>query len=104
VAWAILIAAGLCEIAWALALKASDGLRRPLPSAAFAVMLAFSMALLARALRDLPVGTAYAVWTGVGAVGTALLAIVLLGEAASPLRLIGIALIVGGIVALRLAG
>lgn len=102
-AWLTLIIAGLFEVGWALALKRSDGFRQPIPTAAFAVSLLLSMVLLERALRALPVGTAYAVWTGVGAVGTAVLAIILFGEPASPARLLGIGLIIAGIATLRAA-
>src|SRR5215210_1679699 len=72
VSWIVLIAAGLCETAWALALKQSDGFSKAGPTAVFLMMLVVSMVLLALALRDLPVGTGYAVWTGIGAVGAAL--------------------------------
>ncbi|HEX6994636.1 MAG TPA: quaternary ammonium compound efflux SMR transporter SugE [Gammaproteobacteria bacterium] len=100
-AWIILLLAGLLEIAWAVGLKVSDGLARPLPAAATIVAMIASMALLAVAVRTLPLGTAYAVWTGIGAVGTVLFGILLFGESASPVRLVCITLIVVGIVGLH---
>ena len=101
--WIILIVAGLFEVAFALSLENSDGFRRPVWIVAFLVTGGVSFYLLALALRDLPVGTAYAVWTGIGAVGTAVLGILLLGESANPWRLGAILLIVVGIVGLKLA-
>ncbi len=103
-AWLVLLLSGLLETVWAIALKQSDGLSRPGWVVVFAVTAGASLYGLAWALRDLPVGTAYAVWTGTGAVGAAIAGVVFLGEAATVLRALGIALIVGGIVALRLAG
>ncbi len=97
-AWALLIVAGLLEVVWALLLKASDGFSQLWPSVGFLVFATGSIVLLAMALRDLPVGTAYAAWTGIGAVGTALLGIVLFSEPAGALRLASIFLIVVGIV------
>jgi len=102
-AWVLVIVAGLFEIGMAASLKASDGFSRLPASIAFGVCSLVSFGLLATALKDLPVGTAYAVWTGIGAAGTALVGIALLGEAASPLRIGSIALIVAGVVGLRLA-
>ena len=104
VAWLVLVLSGLLETVWAVALKQSDGFSRPAWVTVFAVAAAGSLAGLAYALKDLPVGSAYAVWTGIGAVGAALVGVVALGEPATALRALGIALIVGGIVALRLAG
>lgn len=101
-AWVMLVIAGLFETAWALGLKYSQGFTRPLPTVFTVVTLAISMVLLAQAVRSLPVGTAYAVWTGIGTIGTAVLAIMLLGEPVSPARLTGIGLIVAGIVLLKL--
>lgn len=101
-AWITLLLAGILEIAWAIGLKMSDGLTRPLPAALTVAAMIASMVLLAVAVRSLPIGTAYAIWTGIGAVGTVLLGIVLLGESASPLRLGCIALIVFGMVGLKL--
>lgn len=100
--WIILLVAGLFEIVWAVGLKYSEGFSRPLPSVITIVSMVISMALLAVALRTLPVGTAYAVWTGIGVVGTAVFGIVLLGEPAEALRLLCIGLIVSGVVGLRL--
>ena len=99
--WLVLFVAGLFEVAWAVGLEYSDGFSKPLSSAATVVALVASMVLLARAVRDLPIGTAYAVWTGIGAVGTASLGVVLFDEPATTLRLVFILLIVVGIVGLR---
>ncbi|WP_127105110.1 DMT family transporter [Pararhodobacter zhoushanensis] len=101
--WALLFAAGLLEIVWAVALKASDGFTRKGPTALTVVAAAASFYLLARAMRDLPAGTAYAVWTGIGALGVAILGMIWFGDAATPLRIGGIVLIVAGIMALKLA-
>lgn len=100
--WLTLFVAGLFEVVWALGLEYSDGLSKPVPTAGAALALAVSMALLARAVRDLPIGTAYAVWTGIGAVGTAAFGIVLFDEPATNARLLFISVIVVGIVGLRL--
>jgi len=83
-AWVILIIAGLLETLWALFVKQSDGFTKPLPTVGFAISLVLSMALLAQALKTLPVGTAYAVWVGIGAAGTAIGGMIWLGEAAPP--------------------
>jgi quaternary ammonium compound-resistance protein SugE len=99
--WFVLFVAGLFEIAWAIGLAYSDGLSDPLPTAGTAVALIVSMVLLARAVETIPIGTAYAVWTGIGAVGTAILGIVLFEEPASLDRLAFIALVVVGIVGLH---
>ncbi|MEP6657009.1 MAG: quaternary ammonium compound efflux SMR transporter SugE [Betaproteobacteria bacterium] len=101
-AWWLLLAAGLCEIGWAIGLKFTDGFSRLWPSAATAAAMVVSVVLLAVAMRTLPVGTAYAVWTGIGAVGTALLGMVLFAEPATVARLACIGLIVAGIVGLKL--
>ena len=101
--WAVLFVAGLLEIGWAVGLKYADGFTRLWPSVATVVSLLGSMGLLAVALRTLPLGTAYAVWTGIGTVGTAVLGIVLFREPATAMRLTCIALIVAGIVGLRLS-
>ncbi len=101
-AWVILFVAGALETVWALALKESDGFSKLGPTLLFAVTVVASMGLLALALRDLPVGTGYAVWTGTGAVGAALAAIVLFGESAALTRLLPIGLIAVGIVWLAL--
>ena len=103
-AWTWLLIAGLFEIVWALGLKYSDGFSRLVPSIIVVVAAAVSFWLLALAMRALPAGTAYAVWTGIGASGTALLGIVLLGESANPVRLLCIGLIVAGVLGLKVAG
>ena len=103
-AWLILIASGLLETVWAIALKQSDGFSKPGWVVVFAVAAALSLGGLAIALKDLPVGSAYAIWTGIGTVGAALVGVLALGEPATALRAFGIALILGGVVALRVAG
>ena len=100
--WYLLLLAGLFEVGWVIGLEYSNGLSRPLPTLATVVSLVVSMVLLALAVRDLPVGTAYAVWTGIGAVGSASLGIVLFGEPASAARVAFISVIVVGIVGLHL--
>ena len=102
--WILLVAAGLFETVMAIALKASAGFSKLGPSVLFLVFGATSFGLLALSLRTLPVGTAYAVWTGIGAAGTALVGMVLLGEPATAVRLGCIGLIVAGVAGLRLAG
>lgn len=101
--WFLLIIAGLFEIGWAIGLKYTDGFTRLWPSLGTALSMLVSLGLLGIAMKSLPVGTAYAIWVGIGAVGTAALGIVLLGEAATPGRLLSLALIVAGIVGLKLA-
>lgn len=101
--WTLLVIAGLFEIGWAIGLKYTEGFTRPWPSVLTAAAMVLSVLLLGLAMRELPVGTAYAIWTGIGAVGTALLGIVLFGEVASLARLGSIALIVAGLVGLKLA-
>jgi quaternary ammonium compound-resistance protein SugE len=100
-AWTLLLVAGLLEIGWAIGLKYTDGFSRLVPSAVTLVAMVASVVCLALALRTIPVGTGYAVWTGIGAVGTALLGIVLFGESAGAARLACIGLIVAGIVGLK---
>ena len=102
-AWLVLVVAGLLETVWALALKESDGFSKLGPSLVFAVACVASMVLLAFALRSLPVGTGYAVWTGIGAVGAAIAGMVFLGDAAVLSRVLPIALIAVGIVWLALS-
>lgn len=102
-AWIMLVAAGLLEVVWAIAMKRSDGFTRLPETIVFLVALVASMGLLSLALRSLPVGTGYAVWTGIGAVGAAIVGIVWLSESAAPLRLVSIALIAAGIVGLALS-
>ena len=101
-AWALLVLAGLFEIGWAIGLKYTDGFTRPWPTAWTVLAMVISVVLLALAVRTLPIGTAYAVWTGIGAAGTVILGIVLFAEPATALRLFCVALIVGGIVGLKL--
>jgi quaternary ammonium compound-resistance protein SugE len=101
--WYILIIAGLFEIGWAIGLVYSDGFSKPLPTLGTGIAIVISMVLLAQAVKDLPVGTAYAVWTGIGAVGTASLGIVLFDEPANLSRIVFIGVIVVGIVGLHLA-
>ena len=102
-AWAVLVIAGLFEVGWAIGLKYTEGFTRFWPTVGTVTAMAISLALLGLAMKTLPVGTSYAVWVGVGAVGTALLGIVLLGEPANAGRLLSLALIVAGIVGLKLA-
>jgi quaternary ammonium compound-resistance protein SugE len=102
-AWAYLILAGLFEIGWAIGLKYTEGFTRLVPSVLTAISMTVSVLLLGLALKTLPVGTGYAVWTGIGTVGTALLGIILLGEPASIARLACIGLIVAGILGLKVA-
>ena len=102
-AWIWLVVAGLLEIGWAIGLKFSDGFRRPAATAATVVVMIASFWCLARAVRELPVGTAYAVWTGIGALGTAALGMLLFREPATALRLVSLGLIVAGIAGLKLA-
>ncbi len=102
-AWLLITIAGLLEVAWAIGLKSSQGFTRPWVSAFTIAAMVASMWLLAQALRVLPAGTGYAVWTGIGAVGTAILGVVLLGESRGTLRLLCIGLIVIGILGLRVA-
>jgi quaternary ammonium compound-resistance protein SugE len=101
-AWFYLLIAGLFEVAWAIGLKYTDGFTRLFPSIWTVASMAVSFVFLSLALKTLPVGTAYAVWTGIGAVGVAILGIVLFAEPANALRLACIGLIVGGIVGLKL--
>jgi quaternary ammonium compound-resistance protein SugE len=102
-AWLTLVVAGLFEVGWAIGLKYTDGFTRLWPSLATIAAMIVSLGLLGLAMKTLPVGTSYAVWVGVGAVGTAILGIVLLGEPANAGRLISLALIVAGIVGLKLS-
>jgi quaternary ammonium compound-resistance protein SugE len=101
-AWFLLIIAGIFEVGWAIGLKYTEGFTRPMPTILTVLAMAISLGLLGLALRELPVGTAYAVWTGVGAVGTAILGIVLFGDPATVGRLASIGLIVAGIAGLKL--
>ena len=101
-AWIVLFIAGLFEVGWAVGLKYTHGFTRLWPTVGTAVSLVASMGLLGVALRTLPLGTAYAVWTGIGTIGTAALGVVLFREPATAARLVCIALIVAGIVGLKL--
>jgi quaternary ammonium compound-resistance protein SugE len=101
-AWIILFIAGLCEIGWAVGLKYTEGFSRLWPSVWTVLAMIASVALLGWSLKVLPLGTAYAVWTGIGAVGTALLGIYLFGESREVARFVSIGLIVAGIVGLKL--
>ncbi|EHR70778.1 cation/cationic drug transporter [Burkholderiales bacterium JOSHI_001] len=101
-AWALLLVAGLLEVGWAIGLKYTEGFTRVLPSVLTLGAMAGSVVLLGIAMKTLPVGTSYAVWVGVGAVGTAILGIILFGEPSNPGRLASLALIVAGIVGLKL--
>ena len=103
-AWLVLVVAGLLEVGWAIGLKYTEGFTRPLASTLTIGSMIASVGLLSWSLKTLPVGTAYAAWTGIGAVGTALLGMVLFGEPRSAARLVCIALIVAGIVGLKLFG
>lgn len=101
--WILLIVAGLFEIGWAVGLKYTEGFTRPWPTLGTIVSMIISLALLGLAMRSLPLGTSYAVWVGVGAVGTAILGIVLFAEPASAGRLLSLALILAGIIGLKLS-
>ncbi len=103
-AWVYLVVAGLLEVGWAIGLKYTEGFTRLVPSVATIIAMVASIVLLGIALRELPVGTGYAVWTGIGTVGTAILGIFLFAEPATALRLACIGLIVAGILGLKLAG
>lgn len=100
-AWVLLAVAGLLEVGWAVGLKYSEGFSRPWPTVATALSMIASLTLLGLALRELPLGTAYAVWTGIGTIGAALFGIAVLGEPATVLRLGSIGLIAAGIAGLR---
>lgn len=101
-AWLFLFLAGLAEVGWAIGLKYTAGFTKPEPSAVTVALMVLSFVLLGQALKSLPIGTAYAVWTGIGAVGTAILGILLFGEPKDLPRLACLALIVGGLVGLKL--
>ncbi|MFC0508613.1 DMT family transporter [Micromonospora costi] len=101
-AWIVLVFSGLLETAWAVALDRSAGFSRPLPSVIFVVTLVLSMAGLAYALREIPVGTGYAVWVGIGAVGTALVGMLALNESSSLPRIACLLLVIAGVVGLRI--
>lgn len=102
VAWVLLIIAGFFEVAWATSMKASEGFTRLGPTLLTLVFMIVSFVLLSAAMKTLPLGTAYGVWTGIGAIGSAVMGIVLMGESRDPVRLLCIALILSGIVGLKL--
>ena len=102
-AWFILIVAGLLEVVWASAMKRSDGFTQPVPSVVTVIAMAVSVGLLSWSMRTLPLGTAYAVWTGIGALGAFVVGIAILGEAATTLRIVAAALILGGLVLMKLS-
>jgi quaternary ammonium compound-resistance protein SugE len=101
-AWVILFFAGVLEVGWAVGLKYTEGFTRPLPTIVTIVSMAASLGLLGLALRTLPLGTAYAIWTGIGTVGTVIVGMLVLGESTAVLRLVCVGLIVSGIVGLKL--
>ncbi|WP_298967053.1 quaternary ammonium compound efflux SMR transporter SugE [uncultured Methylobacterium sp.] len=102
-AWISLLVAGLLEVVWAAAMKQSDGFTRLWPSLVTLVAMIASFALLSLAMRSLPLGTAYTIWTGIGAVGSFVVGIAILGEAATPLRVAAASLIVAGLVLMKLS-
>jgi quaternary ammonium compound-resistance protein SugE len=102
-AWTYLIIAGLLEVAWAVGLKYTDGFTRPVPSVLTGIAIAASMIFLSIAARTIPIGTAYAVWVGIGALGTAVIGIGWLGEPANPLRVVCLVLLAASVVGLKLA-
>ncbi|CRM11003.1 Quaternary ammonium compound-resistance protein SugE [Pseudomonas sp. 31 E 6] len=101
--WIILFFAGLFEVGWAVGLKYTDGFSKPLPTALTIVAMAVSLGLLGLAVKELPLGTAYAVWTGVGAVGTVIAGIALFGESMALFRLASVALIICGLIGLKIS-
>ena len=101
--WVILFFAGLFEVGWAVGLKYTDGFSKPLPTVLTVAAMAISLGLLGLAMKELPLGTAYAIWTGVGAVGTVIAGIILFGESMALVRLVSVALIVTGLVGLKVS-
>jgi quaternary ammonium compound-resistance protein SugE len=101
--WIYLVGAGLFEIGWAIGLKYTDGFTRPMPTVLTVLSMIVSLGMLGLALKTLPLGTAYAIWTGIGTIGTVILGIMLFGEAATAFRLACVGLILAGIVGLKLA-
>ncbi|MCG6578201.1 quaternary ammonium compound efflux SMR transporter SugE [Pseudomonas sp. AF32] len=101
--WIILFFAGLFEVGWAVGLKYTDGFSRPLPTALTIAAMGISLGLLGLAMKELPLGTAYAIWTGVGAVGTVIAGIILFGESMALVRLVSVALIVTGLIGLKVS-
>lgn len=102
-AWIYLLVAGLAEVGWATTMKQTDGFTRPWPTALTIGLMMISVQLLAMALKELPMSTAYAVWVGIGAVGVAVVGMTILGEQASPAKIVFLGMIVAGIVGLKLA-
>ncbi|MFC5697242.1 quaternary ammonium compound efflux SMR transporter SugE [Pseudomonas sp. GCM10022186] len=101
--WIILFFAGLFEVGWAVGLKYTDGFSKPLPTALTVAAMLVSLGLLGLAMKELPLGTAYAIWTGVGAVGTVIAGVILFGESMALVRLLSVTLIVGGLIGLKLS-
>ena len=102
-AWVLLVVAGLLEVGWSVGMKYTDGFSKPLPTALTALAMIISLGLLGLAMKELPLGTAYAIWTGVGAVGTVIAGVILFGESMALVRLLSVALIVGGLIGLKLS-
>ena len=102
-AWIFLLLAGLFEIVWAFLMKASDGFSKPWPTIGTIAFMIVSFGLLSMAMKTLPLGTAYAIWTGIGAVGAFIVGVMVLGEALTPMRIGGVVLIVSGLVVLKLS-
>ena len=101
--WIILFFAGLFEVGWAVGLKYTDGFTRPLPTVLTVAAMAISLGLLGLAMKELPLGTAYAIWTGVGAVGTVIAGVILFGESMALVRLVSVALIIAGLIGLKVS-
>ncbi|GLZ84584.1 hypothetical protein Pres01_06350 [Metapseudomonas resinovorans] len=101
--WIILFFAGLFEVGWAVGLKYTDGFSKPLPTTLTVIAMLISLGLLGLAMKELPLGTAYAIWTGVGAVGTVIAGVILFGESMALVRLLSVALIIGGLIGLKLS-
>ncbi|WP_437883169.1 quaternary ammonium compound efflux SMR transporter SugE [Pseudomonas sp. LRF_L74] len=101
--WVILFFAGLFEVAWAVGLKYTEGFSRPLPTTLTVLAMLISIGMLGLAVKQLPLGTAYAIWTGIGAVGTVIAGIILFGESTNLIRLVSVALIICGLVGLKLS-
>ena len=102
-AWVYLFAAGVLEVVWAFLMKASDGFTKPWPTIGTIAFMIVSFGLLSMAMKTLPLGTAYAIWTGIGAVGAFIVGVMVLGEALTPMRIGGVVLIVSGLVVLKLS-
>ena len=102
-AWIFLVLAGISEVGWAIGLKYTEGFTKLWPSVATVAMMVVSFALLAQALKVLPIGTAYAIWTGIGAVGAFVVGALVLGEPLTPMRIAGVTLVASGLIVLKLA-